>query len=60
MHFLPPTTTFHLQAQGAAFKSNRSRARSVKLDYYMVGKLDAMPQQVDGVGVEDIDKEPTE
>nr|CCA24636.1 PREDICTED: similar to tigger transposable element derived 4 putative [Albugo laibachii Nc14] len=56
LHFLPPNTTAHLQPQDAgiikSFKSQLSKIR----DNYVVDKLDAMLELVDGVGVEDIDK----
>nr|CCA16694.1 PREDICTED: similar to tigger transposable element derived 4 putative [Albugo laibachii Nc14] len=56
LHFLPPNTTSHLQPQDAdiikSFKSQLSKIR----DNSVVDKLDAMLEQVDGVGVEDIDK----
>nr|CCA27296.1 PREDICTED: similar to tigger transposable element derived 4 putative [Albugo laibachii Nc14] len=56
LHFLPPNTTARLQPQDAgiikSFKCQLSKIR----DNYVVDKLDAMLEQVDGVGVEDIDK----
>nr|CCA23869.1 PREDICTED: similar to Tigger transposable elementderived protein 6 putative [Albugo laibachii Nc14] len=56
LHFLPSNTTAHLQPQDAgsikSFKCQLSKIR----DNYVVDKLDAMLEQVDGIGEEDIDK----
>ena len=56
LHFLPPNTTAHLQPQDAGIiKSFKSQLNKIR-DNYVVDKLDAMLEQVDGVDVKDIDK----